>query len=126
MSVDRICDYRQNVEIVQRMTEPKLFNFNLSESERTALMRRAAQMTIKTGRRITMSDLLREAVVSIINSPLDGTDSNTKISLKAIHFIPAANVQRALRQATLNSGKPVDEVINALLAEALQLQEMSL
>ena len=101
----------------------ELFNFKVSPEERTALMKRAAQLTLATGRRVTMSDLLRNAIALILDVPVE-TENGSKP--KAIEFIPSPGVEKALRRAHFNSAKPMEEIVNELLAEALQSQEMSL
>lgn len=96
------------------MTE--LFNFNISPDQKTKLIRRAALMTANTGKRITMSDLLRSALDQVINSPIEETDS------PSIKFTPLPRVARAINQAHLNSGKPVNDVVNEMLVELLQAE----
>ncbi len=100
-----------------------LYNFNLSQAERTALMKRAAQLTAQTGRRVTMADLLREAISKVIDSPIETTP---KAKSKTIEFTPVPGVEEALRRARLNSGRSMNEVVNELLTEAVQSQEISL
>ncbi|MFZ4773954.1 MAG: hypothetical protein ACOYM3_01235 [Terrimicrobiaceae bacterium] len=104
------------------MTE--LFNFNISPDQKTKLIRRAALMTANTGKRITMSDLLRSALDQVINSPIEETDSPTKSP--SIKFTPLPRVARAINQAHLNSGKPVNDVVNEMLVELLQSEGVSL
>lgn len=104
------------------MTE--LFNFNISPDQKTKLIRRAALMTASTGKRITMSDLLRNALDQVINSPLEDTTSNERTP--AIKFIPLPKVAKAINQAHINSGKPVGEVVNEMLVELLQSEGVSL
>lgn len=97
----------------------ELFNFNISPDQKAKLMRRAALMTVETGKRVTMSDLLREAIEQVCNAPFDdaGGDGKTKV----IKFTPIPVVKQAIDRAHLNSGKPIPEVINELLAQALEL-----
>ena len=103
------------------MTE--LFNFNISPDQKTKLIRRAALMTANTGKRITMSDLLRSALDQVINSPLEDPDNAAKTP--TIKFNPLPRVAKAINQAHLNSGKAVGDVINEMLIELLQSEGMS-
>lgn len=107
------------------MTMPtdELFQVNLTQADKTALLKRAALLTAATGKRHTMSDLVREALRIILSSPIDEPAS---AQAKALKFTPTPAVDKAIRQAHFNSGKPVNEIINEGLVEAFQLQEMSL
>jgi len=101
-----------------------LFQVNLSQSQKSALLRRAALLTAKTGKRHTMSDLIRAALDQALNTPIEDTAGDAKT--KAVKFTPTPAVEKALQQAHFNSGKPVSEIINESLAEAFQMEVTSL
>lgn len=98
------------------------FLINLSPAQKMALLKRAALMTAESGKRITMSDLVRDVIDQLVASPIyDNVDDKSN----AIKFTPLPTVARAIRQAHANSGRPVSEVVNQLLVEALQAEGMS-
>ncbi len=100
-------------------SEFELFNFKITPEERASLMRRAAQRTLKTGRRVTMSDMLRDAIRVILNTP----DTDVPTHTRTILFTPTPKVTEAIQRASFSSGRPIDDIINAAISEALQLQE---
>ena len=103
----------------------ELFNINLSQSQKVALRRRAALMTAETGKLITMSELVRDLIDQMVVTPIhDATPDDDKSN--SIKFTPLPPVARAIRQAHINSGRPVGEVVNQMLAEALHAEGVSL
>ena len=99
----------------------ELFQVNLTNSQKSGLLRRAALLTAERGRRITMSDLLRDAIDGILTAPLDdgGPAGSSKTTIR---YTPRPDVAKALKRASAHSGKPVPEVIDTLVAEALEME----
>lgn len=106
------------------MAEDRQLNFTLDPSRRAALVKRAALLTANRndGRRVTMSDLLRDAIDVILTAPIDTADANAGHKAIAIRYIPRPEIARALRQASLNSGKPINAVLDELVGEQLQAE----
>jgi hypothetical protein len=102
----------------------ELFNINLTQTQKIALRRRAALMTAESGKLITMSDLVRNLIDELVASPI--TESSDTDKSSAIKFTPLPHVAKALKQARFNSGKPVSEIVNEMLVEALQNEGISL
>ena len=102
----------------------ELFNLNLTPAQKTALRRRAALMTAESGRQTTMSDLVRDLIDQLITAPVEVAQGNDKT--KAIEFVPLLPIANALEQARFSSGKPMNEIMNEMLAEALQIEGVSL
>ena len=96
---------------------------NVSKPQKKALIQRAAQQTAITGERMTMSDLVRTAIDQILIAPVDVESDDKSNSIK---FTPLPPVARAIRQAHINSGRPVGEVVNQMLAEALHAEGVNL
>jgi hypothetical protein len=100
------------------------FLINITPEQKKALIRRAAQLTVETGKRMTMSDLLRDALDQLLAAPLEDA-SSTGDKSDSIKFTPLPPIAAAIKRARLSSGKPIGVVVNELLAEALSLQEVS-
>jgi len=97
----------------------EIVNFNLDTERRTALVKRAAALTMQRGERVTVSDLLREGVEHILNATDDGTTQKGRV----IRFRARPNVEKAIRRAT-DGGRSVDDVLNGMLADAMQIEEV--
>jgi len=97
----------------------EILNVRLSDVQKKQLLRRSALLTAKFGRRVTMSDMLRDALDQLVSAPLD--DQNENGRRKEIKFVPLPPVEKALQRAHQNSGKPVGEIVNELLVEALEV-----
>ncbi len=104
--------------------ESNAFLVNLTPQQKVALRRRAALMTAETGRQITMSELVREVIDQLISAPIGLPQTSDKSN--AIKFVPRPAIADALKRAHDNSGRPVSEIVNQMLAEALQAEGMSL
>ena len=103
----------------------ELFGINLTATQKVALRKRAALMTAETGKQITMSDLVRDLIDQMVVTPIhDAAPDDDKSN--SIKFTPLPPVARAIRQAHINSGRPVGEVVNQMLAEALHAEGVSL
>jgi len=100
----------------------EFFGINLSPDAKTALRKRAATITVETGKPVTMSDLVRglvdQYIASLSNAPKD--------TASAIKFTPLPRVAKALKQAHFSSGRPVSDIVNEMLVEALQNEGISL
>jgi len=101
----------------------ELVNFNLDTDRRAALVLRAASLTMQRGARVTVSDLLREAVEYILNADEQPAVTGTGKG-RVIRFRARPNVDKAIRRAAEGSGRSVDEVVNAMLADAMQIEEV--
>lgn len=101
----------------------ELLGINLTATQKVALRKRAALMTAETGKQITMSDLVRDLIDQAIVAPIN--ESSDDKSKNVIRFTPLPPVARAIRAAHANSGRPVSEVVNQLLVEALQAEGVS-
>lgn len=97
----------------------EIVNFNLDTERRTALVKRAAALTMQRGERVTVSDLLREGVEHILSATDDGAPTKGRV----VRFRARPAVEKALRRAT-DGGRSVDDVVNNMLAEAMQIEEV--
>jgi hypothetical protein len=97
------------------------FNFRLTKAQKTRLLKRAALMTVNAGKRITMTDLLLNALEQLVSAPMADEQSAVK-GTETIKFIPTPDVAKALKRAQANSGKPIGTIVNQLVIEALQVE----
>lgn len=102
----------------------ELLGINLTATQKVALRKRAALMTAETGKQITMSDLVRDLIDQAIVAPIGEHAPDDKTN--TIKFTPVPAIAKALKQAHFSSGRPVGEIVNQMLAEALQAEGMSL
>lgn len=100
----------------------EFFGINLSPDAKTALRKRAATITVETGKLVTMSDLVRDLVDQYIAS----INSASKDTTSVIKFTPLPDVAKALKQAHFSSGRPVSDIVNEMLIEALRNEGVSL
>lgn len=105
------------------MALDEVLQIRLTAAEKAKIFRLAAQRSIATGKRLSAGDTLRELAMTALDSiesdvPSQATSGNDEL----IEFKPAPEVSQAIKRARLNSGESTDKVINALLAEALQLE----
>lgn len=100
----------------------------LGNERKTQLRKLAAQRTLSTGEECDMTKLILEAVDSAIQiGPIasdarDASDPNSPTIIK-VRLQP--ELAKAVQRARLNSGKPLDAVVNQALAEAFQLEVMA-
>jgi len=97
----------------------ELIQIQMTEAQKAGLLRRAALLTAKAGKRVTMSDLVRASIDAILETSIDEYTSKGKG--RSIKFTPLPPVEKALQRAHANSGKPVGEIVNELLVEALEV-----
>lgn len=102
--------------------ESNAFLVNLTPQQKIALRRRAALLTVETGKQTTMSDLVRDVIDQIIATPIQMANEKSN----AIKFTPRPKIAEALKQAHFNSGKPVSDIVNQMLEEALHAEGVSL
>lgn len=94
----------------------------LSKEEKQKVFRLAAKRSLDTGERISASDVLRDLAMTALESSNASPTPPDAGKESLIKFKPAPEILQALKRAQLNSGQSADKVINALLAESLQLE----
>jgi ABC-type uncharacterized transport system auxiliary subunit len=93
---------------------------SLGDERKLALRRLAAQRTLATGEDCDMTKLVLEAVDAVLSgSSPAASDANDGPTIK-VKLLP--DVAKAVRRARLNSGQPVDTIVNQALVEAFQME----
>lgn len=94
----------------------------LTMEEKVKIIRMAAQRSIDTGKRLSFGETVRALALSAIEG-IDGiNDPSAAGKDEIVKFKPQPEISKALKRARVNSGESTDKVINALLAEALQIE----
>lgn len=96
---------------------------NLTPEQKSALRVRAGRLTAQTGETVSVNDLIRQAIEQML-ATANEPEPPPFLARQSIQFVPIAAVEKALRRAANDSGRPVGDVVNGLLAEAIQTQEV--
>ena len=98
---------------------------NLTPEQKSALRVKAGKMTAQTGETVSVNDLIRQAIEQMLAAANHSEPEPPPfLSRQSIQFVPIAAVEKAIRRAASDSGRPVGDVVNSLLAEAIQTQEV--
>lgn len=104
------------------MAQDAKLQIRLTADEKAKIFRLAARRSLDTGERISASDVLRDLAITALEGNHDSTALPDASKEMLIKFKPVPEVLKALKRASANSGQTTDKVINALIAEALQLE----